>query len=209
VTPAVPAGSLASMNQPGIAGSDILLRPWQPADQEAVVTAFTDPAIQQWHARSVTEAEAQDWIAQWPRRWQSESAASWAVIDGGVVAGQIGLRRIDLDEGLASISYWVLPEARGRRLAPRALTVLTTWAFEDLGLHRLELSHSTANAAMPGGTAMRLSPGGHQTERGPSRRRLARHARTRPPGHRPGSVVTYAYRRTASHHAPARTPTVW
>jgi RimJ/RimL family protein N-acetyltransferase len=147
VTPAVPAGSLASMNQPGIAGSDILLRPWQPADQEAVVTAFTDPAIQQWHARSVTEAEAQDWIAQWPRRWQSESAASWAVIDGGMVAGQIGLRRIDLDEGLASISYWVLPEARGRRLAPRALTVLTTWAFEDLGLHRLELSHSTANAA--------------------------------------------------------------
>jgi RimJ/RimL family protein N-acetyltransferase len=147
VTPAVPAGSLASMDQPEIAVTALRLRPWRPADHEAVVTAFTDPAIQQWHARSVTEAEAQDWIEQWPGRWRAESAASWAVIDDGVVAGQIGLRRIDLDEGLASISYWVLPDARGRRLAPRALTALTRWAFEDLGLHRLELSHSTANPA--------------------------------------------------------------
>jgi RimJ/RimL family protein N-acetyltransferase len=135
------------MDQPEIAVTALRLRPWRPADHEAVVTAFTDPAIQQWHARSVTEAEAQDWIEQWPGRWQAESAASWAVIDDGVVAGQIGLRRIDLDEGLASISYWVLPDARGRRLAPRALTALTRWAFEDLGLHRLELSHSTANPA--------------------------------------------------------------
>ncbi|WP_106316446.1 GNAT family N-acetyltransferase [Actinoplanes italicus] len=145
VTPALPAGSLASTDQPDITGDGVLLRPWHADDHEAVVAAFTDPAIQQWHARTVTDDEAGDWIGQWPQRWQAETAASWAVIDDGVVAGQIGLRRIDLDEGLASISYWVLPEARGRRVAPRSLTALTTWSFATLGLHRLELSHSTAN----------------------------------------------------------------
>ncbi|GIE65229.1 acetyltransferase [Actinoplanes palleronii] len=65
----------------------------------------------------------------------------------GAVVGQVGLRRIDLAEGLASISYWVLPGFRGQRFAPRALGALTTWAFDVLGLHRLELSHSTANGA--------------------------------------------------------------
>ncbi|MEU4618895.1 GNAT family N-acetyltransferase [Actinoplanes sp. NPDC023801] len=147
VTPALPAGSLTSINQPEIAGKGVLLRPWHTDDHEAVVAAFTDPAIQRWHTRSVTAAEARDWIEQWPRRWQAETAASWAVVDDGAVAGQVGLRRIDLDEGLASISYWILPDARGRRLAPRSLTALTTWSFETLGLHRLELSHSTANLA--------------------------------------------------------------
>ncbi|GAA2886547.1 acetyltransferase [Actinoplanes cyaneus] len=68
-------------------------------------------------------------------------------VGDGTVAGQVGLRRVDLGEGLAAISYWVLPEFRGRRIAPRALAALTSWAFGQLGLHRLELSHSTANQA--------------------------------------------------------------
>ncbi|TWJ21843.1 acetyltransferase (GNAT) family protein [Micromonospora endolithica] len=41
----------------------------------------------------------------------------------------------------------MLPHARGHRVATRALTALTTWSFDVLGLHRLELSHSTANPA--------------------------------------------------------------
>ena len=41
----------------------------------------------------------------------------------------------------------MLPTARGRRIAPRALAALTTWSFGTLGLHRVELSHSTANVA--------------------------------------------------------------
>jgi len=95
----------------------------------------------------MTDDEARDWIAAWPARWRAESDASWAVVREGTVAGQIGLRRINLGEGLAAISYWTLPDARGARIAPRALTRLTAWSFEALGLHRLELSHSTANVS--------------------------------------------------------------
>jgi RimJ/RimL family protein N-acetyltransferase len=63
------------------------------------------------------------------------------------VVGQISLRRIVLAEGLAEVSYWVLPAARGRRVAPRALAALAAWCFGTLRLHRLELCHSTANLA--------------------------------------------------------------
>ncbi|KUL29094.1 GNAT family N-acetyltransferase [Actinoplanes awajinensis] len=177
VTPALTAGSLSGLVQPEIKGEGVLLRPWQEGDRDAVVAGFADPAIQRWHCRTMNEDEATAWILGWPRRWHDETDAGWAIVDcggalgeradggealgeqasddgalgeragGGRVVGQVGLRRIDLAEGLASISYWVLPGFRGRRFAPRALGALTIWAFDVLGLHRLELSHSTANGA--------------------------------------------------------------
>ncbi|GLY00998.1 GNAT family N-acetyltransferase [Actinoplanes sp. NBRC 101535] len=161
VTPALPAGTLAALEQPVLDGADgVRLRPWRESDVPAVVNAFADPGIQRWHCRTLDEDEAREWLARWPRDWHAEVGASWAVLSEtatrqdspgtelfGSVAGQIGLRRIDLEEGLAAISYWVVPAARGHRIASRALAALTGWAFGTLGLHRLELSHSTANPA--------------------------------------------------------------
>ncbi|MFC4146911.1 GNAT family N-acetyltransferase [Micromonospora mangrovi] len=147
VTPAVPAGSMAALPQPEIPADGVLLRPWQPGDSSAVVAAYADPAIRRWHCRSMDDREAADWITAWSGRWRGETGAGWAVTDGGAMVGQIGLRRLDLHEGLAEVSYWVLPAARGQRVAPRALTGLTDWCFAALRLHRLELSHSTANPA--------------------------------------------------------------
>ncbi|GIH19008.1 acetyltransferase [Rugosimonospora africana] len=135
------------MPQPEIDANGLLIRPWRPSDRSAVVAAFADPAIQRWHCRSMTDEEAAGWISSWPRRWRDETDAAWAVLDAATVVGQIGLRRVDLAEGVASVSYWVLPDARGRRIAPRALGTLATWSFRTLGLHRLQLSHSTANRA--------------------------------------------------------------
>jgi RimJ/RimL family protein N-acetyltransferase len=203
VTPALPAGTLAALTQPSLDGDDGLrLRPWRAADADTVVAAYADPDIQRWHCRSMTPGEARDWIGRWPSRWQAETGAGWAVTDGSAVAGQISLRRIDLAEALAEVSYWVLPHARGRRVAGRApgpvsegmaglrraqtppgptpvtpgyntgirtrparpqptpgprlaptpllklaLAALTGWSFGTLGLHRIEVCHSTANLA--------------------------------------------------------------
>ncbi|HEY1178092.1 MAG TPA: GNAT family N-acetyltransferase [Phytomonospora sp.] len=147
-TPHVAPGTLAGLTQPRIELDDIALRPWRPADADGVTAAFTDPAIRTWHARSMEEGEAEAWIASWGERWKAEVDAGWAIAgaDDGLL-GQISLRCVDLTEGVASISYWVLPAARGRRVAPRALSALTEWAFGTLGLHRLQLEHSTRNPA--------------------------------------------------------------
>ena len=147
VTPALPRGTIAALAQPELSANGTTLRPWRAADCPVVVAAFADPAIQRWHCRSMTDQEAADWIDSWRARWQDETDASWAVLEAGVVVGQVGLRRILLDEGVAAVSYWVLPAARGRRVAPRALATLSQWCFLTLGLHRLALSHSTANVA--------------------------------------------------------------
>lgn len=149
VSPVATAGTLARLEQPVLAGPGFVVRPWRPGDAAAVAAAYRDPAIQQWHARSLSLDEARAWVAQWPGRWRAESGAGWAIAadDDDGVLGQISLRTVDLGQGLAEISYWVLPAARGRQVAARALGVLSHWAFDVLGLHRIEVQHATSNIA--------------------------------------------------------------
>jgi RimJ/RimL family protein N-acetyltransferase len=145
--PFLPPGSLAGRSQPEIAGAGVLLRPWSAADVDAVLAGYTDPGIQRWHTRSMDAGEAGAWISSWPERWRAETGAGWAITADGLVAGQISLRGVHLDEGLAEVSYWVLPAARGRQIASRALGALAGWGLGELGLHRIEVEHSTANRA--------------------------------------------------------------
>ncbi len=139
-------GRLSASGQPVLGVDELILRPWRRADRDAVVAAYADPDIQRWHARSMTDGEAADWIDSWAERWEQETAAGWAVTDGSEVLGRMGLNRIDRRDGLGEVGYWMLPEARGRRVASRALCALSAWAF-DVGFHRLELTHSVQNHA--------------------------------------------------------------
>jgi [ribosomal protein S5]-alanine N-acetyltransferase len=147
VRPAVAPGSLSRLPQPVLDLDDLILRPWRPGDAPAVAAAYADPGIRRWHSRSMTEDEARHWIGSWPGRWAQETGAGWAIARGDAVLGQISLRRLNLAEGLGAVSYWVTPAARGHRVAARAMCALSTWAFDRLCLHRIELAHSTGNPA--------------------------------------------------------------
>jgi len=143
---AVPAGRLAGQPQPTLAIDELVLRPWRPSDVEAVVAAYRDPEIQRWHVRSMSAPEARAWLASWPERWRAETGAGWAVTERDAVVGRVGFRSIDLTEGSAELAYWTVPAARGRNIAGRAVETVSRWMFA-VGLHRLELSHSTGNVA--------------------------------------------------------------
>ncbi len=145
---AVPAGRLREQIQPTFRIGELTLRPFRSSDALDLHEAYRDPGIQRWHVRSMTENEAHEWIASSAARWSAETGANWAVTDDGrALAGRVGFRRIDLTEGLAEISYWTIPAARGRGVATRAARALSTWMLVQVGLHRVELNHSTANPA--------------------------------------------------------------
>ena len=148
--PAILAGSLAGSPQPVLsAPGGLLLRPWETTDVEVFLGAYDDPMIQRWHTRQPRSAEhVREWFDRYRQDWAAETGAHWAVTRGGrEVLGRIALGRMDLDDGVGECSYWVLPAARGAGVAPRALTALSAWAFDDAGFHRLELDHSTRNDA--------------------------------------------------------------
>ncbi|BCM71298.1 MULTISPECIES: GNAT family N-acetyltransferase [Streptomyces] len=150
-SPVVAPGALARRPQPTVpAGSGLLLRPWRAADAPAVHAAFQDPVLRQWHIRSCDSAdEAAGWIAQWEQGWADEREAQWAVVDETTdeLLGRVALRQILLGDGVAEVAYWTVARARGRGVAVRATAAVTHWAFEEIGFHRLELTHATANEA--------------------------------------------------------------
>ncbi|GGS97347.1 GNAT family N-acetyltransferase [Streptomyces griseoviridis] len=149
--PVLAAGTLCRTVQPTLAtGDGLSLRPWREEDAPAVFDAFQDPVMRQWHLRAADSVdEVRGWIAEWQRGWAGERNAQWAVVDaaGGRLLGRVALREIVLADGVAEVAYWTVAAARRQRVAARAATALARWALDEVGFHRLELSHAVANVA--------------------------------------------------------------
>lgn len=152
-TPAVvPAGRMSRSEQPvfRLGTGNAELRPWRRNDAQAVVDASLDPEIQQWNrpGREVSLRDAREKIDRWHERWTSEQSAVWAIARPGErPVGLIGWGDIDLKGGSAEILYWLLPAGRGGGVMADCVVRLSRWAMDDLGLHRLRLTHSVANAS--------------------------------------------------------------
>ncbi|MGZ4356943.1 MAG: GNAT family N-acetyltransferase [Gaiellaceae bacterium] len=77
-------------------------------------------------------------------RWEHDEAATFSICDateacvGHVFVNLSGTRR-------GSVGYWLLPEARGKGLASRAVTLVSRWALGGLALVRLALLTETSN----------------------------------------------------------------
>ncbi|MCX5406348.1 GNAT family N-acetyltransferase [Streptomyces sp. NBC_00335] len=151
IPPVAPPGGMAALAQPSYdLPCGLRLRPWEPYDAPALVAAYADPDIRHWNRPDpLTEDRAVTRIARWRERWHAERSAVWALApaEGGSAVGLIGLADIDLRGGSGEFVYWLLPAGRGAGATTEGLAVLTRWAFGELGLHRLRITHSTANPA--------------------------------------------------------------
>jgi RimJ/RimL family protein N-acetyltransferase len=147
--------SYAALPFPELHGHGLWLRPWDAEDEtdvEAWLRGCNDPEFQRWNTPLKLVEDRDD--ARQSLRARAKAAgegvgASFCVTDAGsgVTLGHIGINDIDHVIRVARVGYWVLPEARGRRVATRALALTARWAFAELGLHRLELGHALGHDA--------------------------------------------------------------
>ena len=150
LSPTLTAAHFFTGPGPVLRGDGLVLRPWRSDDAAAVVRAFADPGIRHWHMLWIGDHEVPGWIRERGRRWRDQAGVDWAITsaqDEGGLLGRIAIHRLVLSQGLGEVAYWVVPAARGRRIAPRALTVLCEWAFGVQRMHRIELAHSIHNPA--------------------------------------------------------------
>ncbi|CAL9539673.1 hypothetical protein SUDANB145_04195 [Streptomyces sp. enrichment culture] len=136
-------------------GHGLCLRSWDPesgADAEAWLRGLLDPDFRRWNTplKLVTDLDGVREALRGRAKEEAEGrSVSFRITDEetGATLGHIGVNEINRPLRLARVGYWVLPEARGRGVATRALLLAAEYAFTGLGLHRLELGHGMGHGA--------------------------------------------------------------
>jgi RimJ/RimL family protein N-acetyltransferase len=122
--------------EPPLADDVLSLRVPDERDLPAIERGLGDPDVVR--AFGATSLTARQILELNHRRWADGEAATFAICDRadsclGHVFVNLGASR------RATVGYWLLPEARGKGLATRALRLVSRWALTHLDLARLGL----------------------------------------------------------------------
>ena len=127
----------------------VAMRPWRKADADALVAAWADPDIAHWTAvpedRSVEAAVR--WIGGWDERRRRGLALDLVVTPAGdetAVLGEVGASFLTTPP---AVGWWVLPEARGRGVASRAVRLFVTVIMAGGRVNELVAEVDPANPA--------------------------------------------------------------
>ena len=136
---------------PPLEDAVVALRPWRETDVTAQLEAFSDPLFERfsdWAPRTHVDA-IRYLVEQEAARLRGEQLELALVNPGDmdVLLGGASLNDVSLSQGRAAVGYWLVPEARGRGIATRAVRLLARWAFDSLGVARLELTCGPDNEA--------------------------------------------------------------
>lgn len=135
---------MTSLTHPDLADDVIALRAWRDEDAEAQLAGLNDPLFVRFSdSTSVSRDQVIRRIAAVDRLREGGTALYFAIVaaeDRAEVLGEVSLSGIDTVHGRATVGYWLVPAARGRGAATRAVRLLADWAFAELGLDRLELT---------------------------------------------------------------------
>src|SRR4051794_41904592 len=102
--------------QPVLIGSEVLLRPWAPADADDVFAACQDVEIQRWTTvpSPYARADAVGYVTEVaPEAWE-QGGAVFAVVDAATGGPGGSLGAPGMSNGGGRVGYWAVPAARGR-----------------------------------------------------------------------------------------------
>jgi RimJ/RimL family protein N-acetyltransferase len=129
---------------PELRSESVVLRAFVPADTDLVRRAAADPyipTITSVPAR-YSDREGEAFIERQHERALGGHGYPLVIaeaVDPAYGVGCIGLWLREIESGRASIGYWLVPAARGKKLATAALRLVTTFAFDVLAIPRLHL----------------------------------------------------------------------
>jgi RimJ/RimL family protein N-acetyltransferase len=136
---------------PQLCDDAVRLRAWCDADVPAARRATDDPLVLRFTrvAPGQTDEDLRRFISgHEPARIAGE-ALELAIADTACDAflGAVSVMHFEWAHSRAEIGYYVVPDARGRGVATRAVGLLARWALRELGLARLALFTDPDNIA--------------------------------------------------------------
>lgn len=148
-------------NSPAIALSDFhvrvdegsKIRPVQANDAEELFALVTKnhEHLYTWMnwvpEDSMTREDTRDFIRRSERAAKEQIQYNAVILRDGKILGCVGFPEIDWNDRWAHIGYWLDKEHTGKGVVTRAVRALTTYAFEALELHRIEIRCAAGNRA--------------------------------------------------------------
>jgi ribosomal-protein-alanine N-acetyltransferase len=124
----------------------VKLRPQLESDADAIFPYVSDPELTRmvtWPSHTEI-GETRAWLKQGIELVAAGTDMIWTIEHEGAPVGCIGLHRITwgyraLRKDNAEMGYWIARPFSGKGLMTEAATAATRWAFETLGLHKVNV----------------------------------------------------------------------
>jgi RimJ/RimL family protein N-acetyltransferase len=114
--------------------------------------------------------ESRTWIDTQIKAFEAGTAFEFAIRDGDVYAGGIGINQIDAGNRRGNVGYWVRTSACRRGVATEAVRQVYRWALENTEIYRFEILIAAGN--LP---SQRVAEKAGATKEGMLRGRLVLH----------------------------------
>lgn len=138
------------MNFPTQKTTRFLLRQISNNDLENVYNGLSHPEVIQYYGISYDSLEAtQAQISWFSQLEKDETGIWWAIesLESHEFCGAIGFNNLNKQHKRAEIGFWLLPNAWRKGIISEVLPNVCQYAFEKLGLHRIEAQVETENSA--------------------------------------------------------------
>ncbi len=131
---------------------DLLLRPFRFGDAAGLYWAVHESLKElrpwmSWATDEYTEMTAREYITIARARWDEHAFYAFALTRGEEILGACTLSSIHSIYRFCNLGYWVRTSCRGQGLAGRAAQLVARFAFETLGLIRVEIVIAVGNQA--------------------------------------------------------------
>jgi ribosomal-protein-serine acetyltransferase len=131
---------------------NIILRPARLSDTDFSLEAVRE-SLQEllpwmpWAHSDYSYKDARDWIKRMIENWKDGIACEFLIIDSldGAYLGSCGLNRIDRENRMANLGYWVRTSCAGKGITSTAALLLAEFGFSKLSLTRIEILVAVEN----------------------------------------------------------------
>lgn len=131
---------------------DLLLRSFRFSDSNGLYCAVHESLNElkpwmSWATEEYTEMSAREYITIARARWDEHTFYAFAITRGEEIVGTCTLSSIHSLYRFCNLGYWVRTACRGQGIAGRAAQLVARFAFENLGLIRVEIVIAVGNQA--------------------------------------------------------------
>ena len=130
----------------------INIRPLEMGDAPAMYLSVRESLDElkrwmSWAHDDYSERETREWISSARAHWNSDTHYAFAITDPGnsIFFGAVSLSYIHPIYKFCNLGYWVRASQYGHRYAARAARLAAQFAFEKLGLVRVEIVIAVGN----------------------------------------------------------------